>query len=189
MRGLVFAVFLAVIAPFSVTGCTALTGGSDRTSLTDANYKAAEMLQQQARSHVSQNTRIQVSALTDMGNPDELAPLGRLIAEQIGGRFVQLGYTVAPAGTDEAMLMREQAYETAQQNLPSYEPAAGGLQTPNAVITGQYARADRQVMVSLRMIDGGSGRLLAAYDYALPGDKDVRELAKPPSSGGWFFGF
>ena len=46
----------------------------------------------------------------------------------------------------------------------------------SAVIVGTYTDGNTFVFVSLKLIDPASGIILSAHDYALPMDRQVRQL-------------
>ena len=179
-------------------GCApGMTGnGAPRSTLTDTTYRAAEMLMQQSRTVITQETPIQIGTLDDMDRVGEQTPLGRIIAGQIGARFVQLGYNVTTSSFANSD-MRAQRGISAMDAVPppaveghrgvgaafsSIKSAAGSVTGGHGIgpaeISGQYALARSEIMVNLRIIETGTSRVLAAYDYSVPLNDDVRELLK-----------
>lgn len=135
-------------------------------NLTESSYGAADMLAQQSRSFVTPETPLQIGRLSDMRAPQDMTAFGRIVASHVGSRFVQLGYNVVNVMPVPVTVPGQEVSNAMQQTAPP-----GG-----AMITGQYAIARRDVMINLQVIDGQSGRLLAAYDYSVPMTADVKAL-------------
>lgn len=150
-------------------------------NVAESSYGAADMLVQQSRSFITQQTPLEIGVLTDLDNPNERTNFGQIVAEQIASRFVQLGYTVsAPSGSGAPPGM--DAMGTGQP--------AGMMGMPGrAVITGRYAVARDEVLVNLRIVEADNGKVLAAYDYNVPKTRDVRELVKSQADKDNFFDF
>ncbi|MFN3826243.1 MAG: FlgO family outer membrane protein [Micavibrio sp.] len=156
---------------------------SPDVNLSNANYAAADMLLQQSKTRVSQNTILALGALSDLKAPDSQAPLGRFMAQQIGTRFVQLGYHVNmpdDIGTVSAGDMP--AAPAAPVMAAPLEGSAVGVGNVQAMITGHYVRSGDELLVNIRLVDMGSGQLWGAYDYALPLTNRINEMMKEPIS-------
>lgn len=152
-----------------LAGCSALmeTGARRNTaSVAQSSYGAADMLIQQSRSFLTTDTPLEVGVITDLDSPNERTNFGSMVAEQIASRFVQLGYNVTIS------------------EMPAGQGAAG-----RSVITGRYAVARDGVLVNLRIVESGSGKVLAAYDYTVPKTPDVRELTRTDAEKKSLFGF
>ena len=178
-----FGVFLALVAGAPLMG--RCMGADKNQSLTQSSYTAADMLIQQSRSLISQETPFEIGVLTDLDNPNERTNFGRVVTDQIASRFVQLGYTVQDVSG--ATMTPPSDGES-----PSYiqaTPATGRDGIGRSVITGGYAVARDAVLVNLRIIDPESGKVVAAYDYSVPMTRDVRELVKSRADKDSFFNF
>lgn len=154
-----------------LAGCSTLmeTGRAKQggAALTSSSYAAADMLIQQSRHFLTTDTNLEIGVITDLDSPNERTNFGSMVAEQIASRFVQLGYNVSVS------------------DMPQAQGAAPG----GAVITGRYAVARDGVLVNLRIIEAGAGKVLAAYDYTVPKTPDVRELTKTQADKDSFFSF
>lgn len=135
-------------------------------NLAESSYGAADMLSQQSRSFVTPETPLQIGRLSDMRAPQDMTAFGRIVASHVGSRFVQLGYNVVTAMPVPVTVPGQEASTGTGQAAPP-----GG-----AMITGQYAIARRDIIINLQVVDGQSGRLLAAYDYSVPMTADVKAL-------------
>lgn len=191
-------VFFWLIPVLFLAGCTtSFLGGSvssKKFNLTDSSYAAADMLVQQSKALVTPDTSLQIGVLADTNKPGELTAFGKMVAGQIGARFVQLGYNVTSSSFDEIMMRREQQQggmlppgSMGQYGGGQYNGGYGSAGPANqATISGQYAVAKKEVLVNLRVMEPGSGRMIAAYDYSIPYTRDVKELTRSPSDkGGW----
>ena len=170
-----------------------------RLTMLEIDYDAADVLAHQARGVLPAGTPVHIDVLTnayapiatsddpdakpsrettitrtplpDESDPEivaqpempvttasEMSPFGKVVLQQVGGRWVDLGFNVV-----------------------------GGFGRPHrgqAVLTGQYARTGGHVLVNLRLVDAGSGRILAAYDYSVPVTGAVGDLLRSDGSVG-----
>jgi len=205
-------IILSTVCLFGV-GALGLTGCANNlvsnpfagpgVNLTATSYDAADRLLQQAKMALTQTTPLQVAPLTDINHPNEITAFGRTVSNQIGARFVQLGFNVSIPGFDEMMLAREQAQGPAggarpieegdmgaplpgaapYNNIPRAAPSGG------VMITGQYVVAQKDVLVNLRIVEQGSNRILGAYDYSVPLSSDIRTMVRTKAQRNSFFGF
>lgn len=156
-----------------------------KVNLTGTSYAAADMLAQQTRDHINQMTPVRVAVLTDVATPNEVTPFGQHISNQVGSRFVQLGYNVRavplpsnmmaggglPGGSGAPVALNNGAPKPTQTGiLPS--------QSKNeSVITGTYTRLKDVISISLRVIQAPNDRIVAAYDYTIPMTRELREMS------------
>lgn len=154
-------------------------------NLTSISYAAADMLVQQSQAHLSQNTVLALGTLTDLKVPNNPAPFGKIVAGQVGARMVQLGYNIHipdDIGTVSAGEMPA-APATPVMKAPLEGAVSGkGVSVGNvqAMITGYYTRSGQEIMINLRIVDMGSGRIWSAYDYTIPMTNEIAEMVTPP---------
>lgn len=157
------------VACVLATGCVYAPYDNGHMTLTESSYRAADMLSQQTQSQITRETAINVGMIGDIAKPAAVTAFGRTAGSQLAARLVQLGYRVEAS---------------------SYSEMTGGgtAGAPASVtLTGQYAIAQREILVNLRFLDTASGKVVAAYDYSLPMDSDIRALTKiDGESRGWF---
>lgn len=158
-----------------------------QVNMTAASYGAADMLLQQSQTKLSQHTVLALGALQDLKLPNGNAPLGRIIAAQVGARFVQLGYNVHmpdDIGTVSAGDMPASPATPVMKAPLNGAPGKGvSVGNTQAMITGHYARSGNEVMVNIRVVDMGSGQIWGSYDYSMPLTNEVAEMMAPPPSG------
>lgn len=181
---LLLALVVPVLAACGSGSLSMLSG--PQVNITAANYGAADMLLQQSQSKLSQHTVLALGALQDLKAPNTQAPLGRIIAAQIGARFVQLGYNVHmpdDIGTVSAGDMpAAPATPVIKAPLGSGPGKAVSVGYTQAMMTGHYARSGGDVMVNIRVVDMGSGQIWGAYDYSLPLTGEIAEMMTPPAA-------
>lgn len=164
---LLSSLFLTNCTPLMVAGGATVVDavGKEKAAptLLSINYAAADLLASQGKYVLPRYTNINLVPLDNLSAKTLSPVLGHTIVEQIGSRFVQLGYRVRPP-----------------QSKKSF--ARNALRTGGA-ISGTYALTGRNVLVHLNMIENKTGRMIATYDYTLPLSREVRTLAhKKPTA-------
>lgn len=185
----------AIAALLILSGC-AFGGGrapDPRAGLKTSSYTATDNLIQQSRTVVTHETAIQAGPLTDIDRPSEQTAFGQIIIQQVSARLVQLGYNVtaslAPPG---AMPMSGGDMMAAGDSGYGAPPSSYGAMAAPASLTlmGQYAHGKKEVFVNLRFVEAQTGRILAATDYTIPYDRDIKELMRSSvDKNSSFFGF
>lgn len=142
------------------------------------NYKAADALIAQAGGQLSPEHPIIVATLVNINALEESSPLGRLVSEQLGARFAQQGFKVVELkirqklymkrNEGELMLTRE-IRDIAQQH------------DAQALIIGTYTEGADRVFINLKLTQVETNIALAAVDYALPLDMNIRSLLYRPA--------
>lgn len=171
------AALVALTTALALAGCAryyygAPTHGGLSTDLVAANYQGVDMLLQQVPL-LPQQQRMLVATLVPVDPRGETSRLGRLFAEHIAGRLVQRGHAVTVfkwgvEGTVQPPLSNGPLLSQALQ-------AASQQYGAQAVVWGTYAVSQRTLYVSLKLV-ALDNTVLAAADYALPMDDDVRRL-------------
>lgn len=195
MKNLRALMVLTVMAPavsaLSLSACAPLTMlSAPEVNLAASSYGAADMLLQQAQSRLSQHTVLALGALQDLKVPQNPAPFGRIVASQVGARFVQLGYNVHTPddiGTVSAGDMpAAPATPVLKAPLSLSTPATAGRGTTvghtQAMLTGHYVRSGQELMVNIRIVDMSSGQIWGSYDYTIPVNNEIVEMITPPPS-------
>ncbi|QQG36511.1 MAG: hypothetical protein HYS17_01590 [Micavibrio aeruginosavorus] len=150
---------------------------SPDVNMTSSNYAAADMLVQQAQAHLSQNTILALGALTDLKAPENGAPFGKMIAGQVGARLVQLGYNVnVPDDIGTVSAGDMPASPAAPVMKAPLEGTAVSVGNVQAMVTGHYVRSGGDVLINLRLVDMGTGRIWGSYDYSLPVTNQINDM-------------
>lgn len=154
------------------------------------NYVAADKLIRQLRGSVADEAPILVGTIADVSKLETTSPLGRVMTEHVSTRFVQRGFSVTEMTLRNSVNIQNtfKGEEAAGQFLMSRDVrAVAGEHKAVAVVSGTYAVAEEEVLVSIRVVDVQTGKVLASTDYDVPRTDDVNALL---GSGGTtsFFG-
>lgn len=141
------------------------------SSLVKQNHLAADKLAQAVQ--LDAQLPILVGTLVHIDRLQESSRFGRLVSEQLAARLAQRGLHVTELKLRSNALMRpDQGELLLSRELREVSQA----QQAQAVLVGSYAPTAQQVFVDLKLVRPQDGQILAAYDYALPMDADMRSL-------------
>lgn len=167
---------LALAGALAASGCArfyygARAGGSGSADLVESSYHAADMLLQGAPLDPAQP--VLVATLVNIDQLQESSRLGRLVSEQIAGRLAQRGVRVTELKLRDTLAMRPgQGELLLSRELRDVSKA----QAAQAVVVGTYAVSSSAVYVSVKRVNPNGNAVVAAYDYALPMDDNLRGL-------------
>lgn len=146
-----------------------------RSDLVEASYRATDALLKTVALDPTQP--VVVTTLVNVERPSESSRLGRIVAEQIAGRMVQHGVLVTEMTLrDASVVPRDQG----ELLLPRPLRDAVRTQGAQTAVVGSYAVSARQLYISLKLIGPPGNAVLAAHDYAVPMDEDVRAMLAAP---------
>ncbi len=169
---------LACAAIMPSAACThAILGGAAYTvseimnrediNLAAKHYAVADYLIQQASTFIKRGDLIVAEPLTDIQTPEMGTTIAKLIPEQIGVRLSQLGYRIdlgAVTTTPDTNYLR---------------PSLTNGEEAEFVLTGHYLRRRKALDVKVRIVDIRKGTIVAAFDYTIPNDQQIRDLSEP----------
>lgn len=114
-----------------------------------------------------------VATVVNIDALEQSSTLGRLISEQVSARLSQRGFTMIEMkfrssiymkrGEGELVLTREIS-EVARNNKAQ------------AVVLGSYGIGGSSVYVNMKIVQPGNNTVLAAYDYVLPYNGEIRSM-------------
>lgn len=117
--------------------------------------------------------RPSVATLVNVDRLNESSRLGRIFSEQIAGRMVQRGLRVTEVKLrDNLVLHREQGELLLSREVREVSQA----QNAQAVVVGTYAVSASVVYISLKLVNPVGNQVIAAHNYAVPADENVRSL-------------
>ncbi|MGF1529149.1 MAG: FlgO family outer membrane protein [Candidatus Competibacterales bacterium] len=182
MKRVLFSSAAALLGATLLAGCgggAPFVGGDDRptrpvdSNLISQSYEAAEALLGQAEYLRDTQQPLLMATFVDINALETSSSLGRMIAEQVASRFVQLGFAVKEMKLRESIFIVQNGGEFALSrsilDISQSHDAA-------AVIAGTYAIGRNSVFINARLVRAIDGRVLAAYDYTLPLGPDTRAL-------------
>lgn len=135
----------------------------DNTNMTERNYGAADYLVQQAGSYMKNGKLVKALPMRDVEEPVLTAKIGRIIPEQVGIRLAQLGYNVDVSEVSSS---------------PESDYLRGGG-APDFTLSGTYQRKGQDLIVHLRITQVHGGNVVGAFDYSMPMDYGMADMAKP----------
>ena len=146
-------------------------GSAPRTSIITANHAAVDMLLQTAP--LDREHAVLVATLVNVDRLNESSRLGRIFSEQIAGRLVQRGYPVTELKLrDSVAMQREQGELLLSRELREVSRAHDA----QAVVVGTYAVSATILYVSIKLVKPDGNMVVAAHNYAVPMDDNVRAL-------------
>lgn len=145
--------------------------GASRVDLIEVNQRATDVLLLNAPLDASQP--VLVATLVHVDRLTESSRLGRMFSEQIAGRMVQRGLKVTEVKMRESLLLqRDQGELLLSREVREVSQA----QDAQAVVVGTYAVSASVVYISLKLVNPVGNTVVAAHNYAVPMDENVRAL-------------
>ena len=147
-----------------------------RNELVSTNYRAADVLLGQLRNLDNEGPML-VATLVNIDALERSSTLGRLVSEQVAARFAQQGRAMVELKLRHTMYMRRTEGELA---LTREIAEVARQHNARAILLGSYGLSGDMVFVNLKVVQPGNNLVLAAYDYALPLNREVRSLLGLP---------
>lgn len=144
---------------------------------TQANYTAVDNLLASLKAPLNPGTPIIVATLVNIDALTESSRLGRLVSEQLGARLTRLGYSVVELKLRGDIFVKQREGELLLSREVRDITAS---HKAHAVVVGTYSEARDYTYLNLKIVGVQNNIVLAAHDYTLPIDTNVRELLAPP---------
>lgn len=116
-----------------------------------------------------------VTTLVNIDQLEQSSTLGRLISEQVTSRMAQMGFGVVELKVRNGVYMKRNEGEFL---LTREIKEVASAHKAQAVIVGTYAESSSLIYVSLKLVNPANSMILAAHDYALPLDRQVRSMLR-----------
>ena len=177
---------LLSLAVVSLTGCAGYYYGekygptlsqalSPASDLVGSSYRATDALLQAAP--IDPRAPVLVATLVDLDHLGVSSRFGRVVSEQIAGRLTQRGLAVPELRLRESVaLVPQEGALLLSRELREVSRAHAA----QAVVVGTYAVSSRQVFVSLKLVRPEGNVTIAAHDYAMVLDDELRSLLGLP---------
>lgn len=143
-----------------------------QSNFVKTNYAAAEALIAQFRKYTEGGPLI-VATVVNIDTLEHSSTLGRLISEQVSARFAQNGYSMIEMKFRNSVYIKRNEGELLLTREISDIARNHNAQ---AVIVGTYGTSSDSVFINLKVVQPGSNTVLAAHDYVLPLNRDVRSM-------------
>ena len=121
----------------------------------------------------SGDSPVLVATVVNVNDMRRTAPLGRTLSEQYASQMATSGFNVKEMKLRGDVFIRE---ETGELLLSREIKDIARSHNANMVLVGTYSAAANFTYVSLKFVRTEDSRIIRAYDYALPNDKDVTKL-------------
>lgn len=160
----------------ATAGLAAATHGvfsNPDVNLKEKSYAAADFLYQDLKkSKIRKDTldipyarKIEFHPLVELDNPAITSDFGFEVSEWVGRRFTELGFDtylekVSPEKNKDLYTSPEQ------------------FEQVDLKLNGTYAVRDKHIDVMLRIFDVNKEELVANFDYAIPLNREIRNMAK-----------
>lgn len=143
------------------------------SELIAANYKAANALIAQARLSLAAEQPVIIATVVNINQLESSSAFGRLISEHISARFSQSGLKMVEMKARKNVYMKRNEGELLLTREIKDIAAEHNAQ---AVVVGLYAVSTDMVFVNVKVLHPNGNQVLAAYDYAVPHDSNIRAL-------------
>lgn len=164
-------VALAAAALLALAGCAQLPETPLQADLIALNRQAADALVENGRLDPAQP--LLVASFVNLDRLDESSRLGRLFSEQVGGRLTNRGYAVVELKLRDSLFFKQGQGALLLSREVHQVVRAHDAQ---AVVVGTYTASPTMLYVSLKLVGAQRNLVLAAHDYAVPLDANVRGL-------------
>lgn len=114
-----------------------------------------------------------VATIVNVNDMRRTAPLERTLSEQYASHMVAAGFNVKEMKLRGDVFVKE---ETGELLLSREIKDIARSHSANLVLVGTYSTAANFTFISLKFVRTEDSRIIRAYDYALPNDKDVNKL-------------
>ena len=174
--------FFSAAALIGLSGCSSFYYGDKPgatwfpTDLIETNHRAVDALL--ANAPLDAQHPVMVATLVHVDRLSESSRLGRIFSEQIAGRMVQRGVRVVELKLrDSVALQRDQGERLLSREVREVSQSHDA----QAVVVGTYAASASALYISLKLVTPVGNAVVAAHNYAVPMDENVRVLL---ASGG-----
>ena len=145
-----------------------------RDNLLEASHRATDNLSKTVA--LEPQRPVLVTTLVNVDQRSEPSQLGLIVAEQIAGRLVQRGVRVTALKWQEPLAVQQR--HPGELLVPREWHEVGQAHDAQAVVVGTYAVSARQLYISLKLVSPAGNAVVAAHDYVVPVDDDVRTLLR-----------
>ena len=139
------------------------------------NYRAADALIAQLGNRISPTQPIIIATIVNIDALAVSSTFGRLVSEQVSGRFSQAKYSMVEMKFRGDVYMKQDQGELL---LTREIKNVAQSQNAQAVIVGTYAESGDTVFVNLKVIQPNTNLVLAVNDYAFPIDANIRTMLR-----------
>jgi hypothetical protein len=141
------------------------------------NQAAAAALLGQLKGRLQADQPIIMATLVDINVLERSSTMGRMVSEQVSAVFSQASYRMIEMKFRDSVYMKRNEGELL---LTREITEVAKQHNAQAVIVGTYGTASDTIFINLKVVQPGSNLVLAAHDYALPMDNNIRAMLSTP---------
>lgn len=171
MKRRTFAGALTLMATL-LGGCASVDEGLG-SNLIVVNHRATDALMQKVKLDPTQP--VLVATLVDQEDLGESSRLGRLFSEHIASRLASQGARVVELKLREQLFMKQ---TTGALLLSREVRDVSQSHNAQAVVVGTYTSSGQTLYVSLKLVRPEGNTVMAAHDYALPLNANIKGLLR-----------
>lgn len=153
-------------------GCASVDEGLG-ANLIVVNHRATDALMQKVQLDPAQP--VLVATLVDQEDLGESSRLGRLFSEHIASRLASQGTRVVELKLREQLFMKQ---STGALLLSREVRDVSQSHNAQAVVVGTYTSSGQTLYVSLKLVRPDGNIVMAAHDYALPLNANIKGLLR-----------
>jgi len=146
----------------------------------EANYAAVDRLVESSSEPLDTGTPMVVATLVCVDDLNASSRLGRSISEQLGARLVSIGIPVTELKLRGTIFVKESEGELL---LSREVRSIARNHEAQAVLVGTYSVARNFVYVNVKIVSVHSNVIIAAHDYVLPINSEIKVLLSTSTRG------
>lgn len=165
-----------------LTACTHLAGGaggvdSEQSSkLISSSYRAVDqLLAGQTNNGFVPGQKVLVATVVNLNNLNDTSSFGRLVAEHLSSRLVQLGANVTELKLRGSLFVSEKQGELL---LSREVKEIGSRYNADLALVGTYSQAYDRVYVTLKLVRAQDATIINAYNYSIETSGPVGSLLR-----------
>ena len=161
---------LLLVGLLAMAGCTHPNGfarpdSSELDPVVRANHDAADEIHAKSASLLAVGEAVIITSAVRQDDLTRSSSLGRLVAEQVGGRLANHGIAVKEVRLRGDLYIRR---ETGELILSREIAEIARSHEAQAAVSGLYSPTENGTWVSIKLVRLDDARVLAASDYFLP---------------------
>ena len=121
---------------------------------------------------ISPPSTLVIASLVNLDALDRSSTLGRVVSEQVSATFTKTGYRMRELKLAGNVFVRKQG----ELILTREVRELARIHDAQAVVAGTYAVSREYLYVNLKVIKPEGNLVLAAHDYVLPMDRNIRRM-------------
>lgn len=142
-------------------------------SVVSYSYSAMDRLVEGSLAMIDPARPVLVTTVVNAEDLNDSSPFGRMVADQMGSRLANGGYTVHELKMGKSLNVKE---GTGEMILTRDIRAITDRTGAQAIVVGTYTTAKTKVFVNVKLVRAVDGRVLSAVDYDVPLTPDVKRL-------------